>query len=179
ESRAAAGRAVALGGAGLDSDRLLEGGRGHSIAEEFTLHGEAAFRAEEERLVCELLAGTGPGAVLALGGGSVLSERVREALEPHLVVFLDVDAERAWERVRASRAGSPGAGEGPLARDRQAFTALHAEGGRLYEQVADAYCPPLHRGSAGRTLAALGALSKAPPDTRLVWASAASGDYPV
>jgi shikimate kinase/3-dehydroquinate synthase len=177
KSTVAAELAEALGAAPLDSDRLLEERLGHSIAEEFTLHGEAAFRSEEERLVCELLARAGPGAVLALGGGSVLSERVREALEPHLVVFLDVDAERAWERVRSSP-DSPGAAERPLASDRQAFTALHAERGRLYEQVADAYYPPLDRGSAGRTLAALHALSVAPPDTRMVWASAASGDYP-
>jgi shikimate kinase/3-dehydroquinate synthase len=178
KSTVAAELAGALGAAPLDSDRLLEERLGRSIAEEFTLHGEAAFRAEEERLVCELLARAGPGAVLALGGGSVLSERVREALEPHLVVFLDVDAERAWERVHSSP-HSPDAAERPLASDRQAFTALHAERARLYEQVADAYYPPLPRGSTGRTLAALRALSAAPPDTRLVWASAASGEYPV
>ena len=179
KSTVAAELAEALGVAPLDSDRLLEQRLGHSIAEEFTLHGEAAFRAEEERVACELLAGAGPGAVIALGGGSVLSERVREALAPHLVVFLDVDAERAWERVRTSSPDSPGAAERPLASDRQAFTALHAERGRLYEQVADAYYPPLDRGSAGGTLGALRALSMAPPGTRLLWASAASGDYPV
>jgi shikimate kinase/3-dehydroquinate synthase len=179
KSTVAAELAEALGVGPLDSDTLLEERLGHSIAEEFTLHGEAAFRAEEERLVCELLAGAGPGAVLALGGGSVLSARVREALEPHLVVFLDVDAERAWERVRASRSDSRGAAERPLAGDRKRFTALHAERGGLYEEVADAYYPPLVRGSAGRTIAALRALSIAPSDTHLVWASAASGDYPV
>ena len=53
------------------------------IAREFELHGEQAFRAAEEELVCELLASAGPGDVIALGGGSVLSERVRAALEPH------------------------------------------------------------------------------------------------
>jgi shikimate kinase/3-dehydroquinate synthase len=179
KSTVAAELAEALGVAPLDSDRLLEERLGHSIAEEFTLHGEAAFRAEEERLVCELLARAGPGAVLALGGGSVLSERVRAALEPHLVVFLDVDAERAWARVQTSGPDTPGAAERPLASDRQAFTALHTERGRLYEQVADAYYPPLDRGCAGHTLAALRALSMAPPDTLMVWASAASGDYPV
>jgi 3-dehydroquinate synthase len=180
KSTVAAELAEALGVAPLDSDRLLEERLGHSIAEEFELHGEAAFRAEEERVVCELLARAGPGAVVALGGGSVLSERVREALEPHLVVFLDVDAERAWERVRASSADAAGAAaERPLAGDRQAFAALHAERGRLYEQLADAYYPPLAHGGAGRTIGALRALSMAPPDTRLLWASAASGDYPV
>ena len=179
KSTVAAELARALGVTPLDSDKLLEERLDHSIAEEFALHGEAAFRAEEERVVCELLARAGPGTVIALGGGSILSERVREALEPHLVVFLDVDAERAWGRVRASNPDSPGAAERPLAGDQRRFVALHAERDRLYEQVADAFYPPLVRGDAGRTLPALRALSMAPPRTRLVWASAASGEYPV
>ncbi len=49
--------------------------------------------------MCELLDAAAPGTVIALGGGSVLSARVRTALEPHVVVLLDVEAERAWERV--------------------------------------------------------------------------------
>ena len=57
---------------------------GHSPAKEFELHGEASFRAAEEQLVCELLDAAQPGAVIALGGGSILSERVRVALEPHV-----------------------------------------------------------------------------------------------
>ena len=43
-----------------------------------------------------------PGAVIALGGGSILSDRVRTALEPHVVVLLDVEAEQAWQRVGGS-----------------------------------------------------------------------------
>src|SRR5580693_9574973 len=73
--------AVALGVQALDSDRLLEQELGHSIAAEFERNGEASFRAAEERLVCRLLDQAEPGSVLALGGGSVLSERVRAALE--------------------------------------------------------------------------------------------------
>ncbi len=61
-----------------------------------------------------------PRDVIALGGGSVLSERVREALAAHLTVLLDVDPAVAWERVHAPtrrRRASP-------ARDREAFLAL-------------------------------------------------------
>ena len=77
---------------------------------EFELHGEAAFRAREEEVVCELLARRGPGDVIALGGGSVLSERVRDALAGHMTVLLDVDAgARLGARARGRRRASAGA----------------------------------------------------------------------
>jgi shikimate kinase/3-dehydroquinate synthase len=170
--------AQALGVAALDSDALLEDRLGHPPAREFELHGEASFRAAEEQLVCELLDSALPGAVIALGGGSILSERVRVALEPHVVVLLDVEAELAWERV-ASPEAAPGALGRPLARDREAFLALHAERRELYESRAHAYLPPLALGGAPRVLRALVALAAAPEGSRLVWAQSASGDYPV
>ncbi|HWJ50145.1 MAG TPA: shikimate kinase, partial [Solirubrobacteraceae bacterium] len=64
----------------IDSDALLEERLGHPVAREFAVNGEAAFRAQEEELVCEVLARAGRGDVVALGGGSVISERVRKAL---------------------------------------------------------------------------------------------------
>jgi shikimate kinase / 3-dehydroquinate synthase len=178
KSSAAAELSQALGVVALDSDELLEERFGHPVAQEFDLRGEPSFRAEEEELVCELLADAAPGGVIALGGGSILSERVRRALEPHIVVLLDVEAERAWERVSGADRSSPGA-ERPLARDRDAFMALHAERQGLYEELADAHLPPLAPGTAPITLGALRTLSVAPAGTRLLWASAASGDYPV
>src|SRR6266699_129720 len=138
-----------LGVVPLDSDALLEQRLGHSLAEEFD--GGSGFRATEEALVCELLAAAEPGAVISLGGGSVLSERVRSALQEHVVVLLDVSAEDAWERVSSQDGGA----ERPLARDRDAFLALHAERRAVYERLADAHLPPLQEGAAARTLAAL------------------------
>jgi len=88
KSTVAAELARALGVDALDSDELLEARLGHSIAEEFERRGEPSFRAQEEELVCGLLAGAQGGSVISLGGGSVLSARVREALEPHLVVLV-------------------------------------------------------------------------------------------
>ncbi|HEY3865578.1 MAG TPA: bifunctional shikimate kinase/3-dehydroquinate synthase [Solirubrobacteraceae bacterium] len=140
--------AAALGGTPHDSDALLEERFGHPVAREFELRGEASFRATEEELVCGLLNGAGSGDVIALGGGSILSERVRGALGDHLAVLLDVDPAVAWERVRAQENGA----ERPLASDRDAFLALHAERSALYEELADVV---------------------------LLWASSASGDYPV
>jgi shikimate kinase / 3-dehydroquinate synthase len=148
KSTVAAQLAAARGVAPLDSDALLEERLGHPVAQEFELRGESAFRAREEELVCELLAHAGAREVIALGGGSVLSERVRKALAAHLVVLLDVDADIAWERVRGAADGA----ERPLARDRGAFAALHAERRELYEGLADVV---------------------------LLWASSASGEYPV
>ena len=55
----------------------------------------------------------GAPAVVALGGGALGSERVREALAAHVVVLLDVEPGRAWARVEGSAR--------PLARDRDAL----------------------------------------------------------
>jgi 3-dehydroquinate synthetase/shikimate kinase len=118
----------------LDSDTLLTERFGHSIACEFELHGEESFRAAERELVRGLLGDAGPRDVIALGGGSVLSANVRAALEGHVTARIDVEPGLAWERVRASGAGS----ERPLARDREAFEALYRSRGELYERVADA-----------------------------------------
>jgi shikimate kinase/3-dehydroquinate synthase len=148
KSTVAAQLAATLGGRALDSDALLEQRLGHSIAHEFESRGEAAFRASEEQVVRELLAQAGPRDTVALGGGSILSESVRAALAGHLTLLLEVEPAVAWERVRSSSDGV----ERPLARDFEAFAALHAERRGLYEGLAD---------------------------VSLLWASAASGDYPV
>jgi shikimate kinase/3-dehydroquinate synthase len=175
KSTAAAELAEALGVAALDSDLLLEERMGHGAAREFELGGEPSFRAKEEELVCELLADAPPEGVIALGGGSVLSARVQDALAPHVAVLLDVEPDVAWERVEASN----GEIERPLARDREAFLALAAERRDVYEQLADAVLPSPAAGAATRSLRALRALAAAPPGTRLLWARSASGEYPV
>jgi len=148
KSTVAARLAEQRGASPLDSDALLAERFGHSVAREFEFHGEESFRADEEKLVCELLDDASTRDVLALGGGSVLSGRVREALAGHLTVLLDSDPVLAWERIHTSQDGA----ERPLARDREAFLALHSERSALYEELADAV---------------------------LVWASSASGEYPV
>ncbi len=175
KSTVAAELSEALGVAAVDSDELLEERLGHPPARAFELEGEPAFRAAEEELVCMLLNDAGPGSVIALGGGSVCSERVRRALEPHLTVLLDVDPALAWARIQAQE----GAGERPLARDWEAFRALHSSRAAVYEELADAVLPAMARGTSGRVLEALRALAAAPPGARLLWASSESGGYPV
>jgi shikimate kinase / 3-dehydroquinate synthase len=165
----------ALGAETFDSDRLLEEGFGHPVAREFALNGEEAFRVAEEELVCRLLRDSPADSVIALGGGSVLSEGVREELGEHVTVLLDVDPETAWERVQASSAGEIR----PLAADAEAFRALHSGRLALYEGLADVFVTKPSTGVASGIAAALKALPDAPPGTRLLWARSASGEYPV
>jgi shikimate kinase/3-dehydroquinate synthase len=130
-----AGRLARLRGTqAIDSDIVLSERFGHSVAREFELRGEATFRTAEEEVMCGVLDGAGPREVIALGGGSVLSPRIRDALSGHLVALLDVDVQLAWTRIHARDDGF----ERPLARDRDTFGALYAERRGLYEEVADA-----------------------------------------
>ena len=172
KSSAARAAAAELGVPALDSDRELERELGEPIESFFDREGEAAFRAREQELVLRLLAGA-DGAVVALGGGAVGSDAVQRALERQVVVHLDVEPDEAWRR-------SSGKGR-PLARDRGRFDELHASRRATYESVADASLPPAGRDLMHRALPALVALRDggAPAGTRLIWARAASGDYPI
>jgi shikimate kinase / 3-dehydroquinate synthase len=154
----------------LDSDHELERELGESVESFFDREGEHAFRAREEQAVLSLLE-RGDSAVIALGGGALESERVREALRRHTVVHLEVDPDDAWRR--ASGKGRP------LARDASRFRELYEQRRPLYDSVASAVLPPSDRGAVLRALPAIHALRDAPAGTRLVWARAQSGDYPV
>jgi shikimate kinase/3-dehydroquinate synthase len=161
--------AAALRGHAVDSDTIIEERLGRSIEDYFSSHGERAFRELEEEVVCELLAAP-PGPAISLGGGAIGSPRVREALERHIVVLLDVDPETAWRRAGGRR---------PLARDRERFDALHAERGPLYDALAGAILTDSSRDVVRHAVPAINALRDAPRGTRMLWARSASGDYPV
>jgi shikimate kinase/3-dehydroquinate synthase len=152
----------------IDTDALLEQDLGMPIAEFFEREGEPEFRRREERLVVQTLANA-RGAPVALGGGSVLSAGVRDALAAHVVVLLEVGAAEAWGRVE----GSPR----PLASDRDAFEALLTERQPLYDELADAIIPA-RREVVKRCLPVLEAMRELPAKTRMAWARSASGEYP-
>ncbi|MEX2105536.1 MAG: bifunctional shikimate kinase/3-dehydroquinate synthase [Solirubrobacterales bacterium] len=159
--------------AGLETteiDALMERELGMPIAEVFERDGEEAFRAREAEVVGALLEGAGGGAI-ALGGGSILSSRIREALGRHLVVWLQVDPSEAWRRIARSNR--------PLARSAEDVNRLLAERLPLYEQLADAVVPMGDRDIAARALPAIQALAELPAGTRLLWAASASGEYPI
>jgi shikimate kinase/3-dehydroquinate synthase len=158
----------------IDTDVLLEGELGESIASFFEREGEIEFRRREERLVVSVLdalAGQvgGPASVVALGGGTIESEAVRRALGEHLPVWCDVDEEVAWER--ASGSGRP------LASDRQEFSERFARRRPLYESLARAILPSAARDAAGPAAPWLAAMQGA-PGVRMVWAESESGSYP-
>ncbi|MBV9309862.1 MAG: bifunctional shikimate kinase/3-dehydroquinate synthase, partial [Solirubrobacterales bacterium] len=165
KTTAARGAAHAFGVEAIDVDRELEQRLGKPIARAFAEDGEAAFREAEEAATLELLE---RGEVLALGGGAVTSEKVREALRDHLVVWVDVDPGMAWARVR-------GTGR-PLAQDRVRFEQLYVEREPIYSALADAIVPCERTGAMGAVTAALAPVRR---PIRMLWAASASGDYPV
>jgi shikimate kinase/3-dehydroquinate synthase len=111
----------------VDTDEEIE--RLHGPIPELFERGEAEFRRIEERVVAEALAAA--PAVVALGGGAVLSETTRERLRATaFVVHVEVDVADSWERVRGS--------DRPLARDEGDFRRLYSERKSLYEEVSDA-----------------------------------------
>ncbi len=171
KSAAAAATAERLGVEALDADALIAAELGEPIAAFFEREGEAEFRRREEALVRGLLDRAGPDpAVIALGGGAVESEGVREALAGHLCVWCRVDEETAWER--ASRND-----ERPLAADREGFSQRFAERRPLYESLARAILPPDAREAARRAAPWLAAM-RATPGVRMLWAESAGGSYP-
>ncbi len=163
-----AARAVGL--ATTDGDELLEKELGMPITDFFEREGEQAFRAKEAEIIGPQLEEMVSG-VTALGGGSVLSERIRKALDRHTVVWLEVGVETAWGRVSESSR--------PLAQDPAAFKRLHGERTPLYESLADAILPEGNRGQASQALPSIEALADLPVGTKLLWAASASGEYPV
>jgi shikimate kinase / 3-dehydroquinate synthase len=173
KTRAARAAAERLEAEALDADELIAADLGEPIASFFQREGEAEFRRREEALVLGLL--EGPMArgvtprVLALGGGAIESERVREVLRHHLSVWCNVDEETAWQRARGS--------ERPLAIDREVFSRRFAERRPLYESVARAVLPADARDAAGSAAPWLAAMLDA-PKVRMAWATSSSGAYP-
>lgn len=167
KSTAARSLAEALGSHPVDVDAVIEQRLGKPIERVFAEDGEAWFRQTEERVTLELLGSPEP-AVLALGGGAISHERVRDALRDHLTVWLDVGLELAWTRCRDSNR--------PLARDHIQFERLHRAREPLYAEVADATVPAERSDRMEPVLRALTAL---PAHAKLLWATSVSADYPV
>lgn len=153
-----------------DMDDWIKRHIGMPIDKYFEQWGEEQFRREEARLAGDLLR-KAAGGVVALGGGTVLSERVRSELKGHTVVWLQVDSDTAWSRVVDS--------DRPLARDRDTFNSLLAKRTALYESLADVVLPVGDEGMVLRALPAIQALSDLPAGTKLLWAASESGEYPV
>src|SRR5262245_26790612 len=174
KSAAARAAAEALGTTAQDADELIGRALGEPIAAFFAREGEEEFRRRERELVLRLLEDAvsesdGP-AVIALGGGAVESEEIREALAGHLCVWCRVDEATAWDR--ASRDD-----ERPLAVDRDGFAGRFAERAPLYESLARAILPAAAGEAAAGAAPWLAAMRDA-PGTRMAWAASEGGSYP-
>ena len=115
----------------VDLDHEIERETGASIEELFARDGEAGFREMEERVAATVFERSEP-VVVALGGGTVLSEKTRALLRAQaFTVLLDVDPAIAWQRTRDSRR--------PLAIDEESFRTLYRARLPIYEEAADAH----------------------------------------
>jgi shikimate kinase len=83
-----------------DLDSMIENEAAMTIPEIFATRSEAAFRALESRLLPEALQ---PGAVVALGGGTLMDEsNWRLITERAVSIYLDVPFKTIWQRVGAT-----------------------------------------------------------------------------
>lgn len=83
----------------VDADEEIELAAGCSIPDIFAVHGEAAFRAGERRVIERLL--KQPTCILATGGGAFMDESIRATIQARgISVWLKADLATLWQRVR-------------------------------------------------------------------------------
>ncbi|MGW1676347.1 shikimate kinase [Saccharopolyspora sp. NPDC002376] len=141
-----------------DTDEDVVRTSGRDIADIFAKDGEPAFRAMEEEAVATAL--REHDGVLALGGGAVLSERTRELLAGHPVVYLSVGLAEGARRTGLSTARPLLAGVNP----RATFKALLDARMPIYRSVAAVEIATDHAGPdevVAQVVAALAARSTA------------------
>jgi shikimate kinase len=115
----------------LDSDERVVAQTGRTVAEIFAAEGEAAFRAVETDVLCQMLDGEVP-AVIAAAGGAVLDAANRRAMRARAtVVWLRADV-----ALLADGVGS--GGHRPLLADDASatLTRLSTERDSLYRDAA-------------------------------------------
>ncbi|HEV2903104.1 MAG TPA: bifunctional shikimate kinase/3-dehydroquinate synthase [Gaiellaceae bacterium] len=113
----------------FDLDQEIEKSVRRSIPDLFRREGEAGFRVLEAEEALRTLKRERP-AVIALGGGAIETQAIRDALRGHaLTVLVEVEVDAAWDRVAESAR--------PLARDPEEFRQLYERRRRLYEEAAD------------------------------------------
>lgn len=110
----------------IDTDRLIEADHG-AISEIFENQGEAYFRSLEERAFSHAVQ---QDAIVATGGGIVLSDTNRNLMKKGLVVFLDSTKEAVIGRVNLDKR--------PLLKDNpDRWQEIYLERLPLYKEVSD------------------------------------------
>ena len=130
--KSAVGRALAerMGLPFVDLDDEVERAAGRTVPAIFAADGEAGFRGLEVRALGD--AADGPRAVVATGGGAVLSDSNRHRMrQTGLVVHLDVDEAVALPRLESSPTPRP------LLAEPGAWARLAEERRRGYKDVTD------------------------------------------
>ena len=114
----------------LDADSEIEKAAGCSIEDIFEIHGEAAFRDGERRVIARLL--DGPPRVLGTGGGAFMDPGTRSRIRDKAVsVWLRADLELLLERT-ARRSNRPLLKKGE---PREVLERLMAERYPIYAQA--------------------------------------------
>ncbi|WP_286263377.1 shikimate kinase AroK [Thalassotalea atypica] len=117
----------------FDSDQEIERRTGADISWVFDLEGEEGFRVREEGVIDDLT--EKQGIVLATGGGSVISDLVRNRLSARgIVVYLETTIDKQVARTQRDR-------RRPLLQTseepRTVLENLAVERNPLYEEIAD------------------------------------------
>lgn len=117
----------------FDSDQEIERRTGADISWVFDLEGEEGFRKREETVIDDLT--EMQGIVLATGGGSVISAKVRNRLSARgIVVYLETTIDKQVARTQRDR-------RRPLLQTsedpRVVLENLAVERNPLYEEIAD------------------------------------------
>jgi shikimate kinase len=114
----------------VDTDAGIEAKTGRTIADVFATDGEQEFRRVEEEVIRAAL--VEHDGVLALGGGAITSQGVRDALAGHMVIYLEISAAEGIRRTSGSTVRPLLAGPDSAAK----YRALMATRAPLYRRAA-------------------------------------------
>ena len=116
-----------LGWEAIDVDDVIEQRERQTVADIFSRHGEAHFRALERQTLMDHIPRR--HLVVATGGGTYADAQNRAAINADGVsVWLDVPLDRLIDRI-------PAGGRRPLAADRAGFERLYYQRRAAYEQA--------------------------------------------
>ena len=116
-----------LGWEAIDVDDVIEQRERQTVADIFSRHGEAHFRALERQALMDHIPRR--HLVVATGGGTYADAQNRAAINADGVsVWLDVPLDRLIDRI-------PAGGRRPLAADRAGFERLYYQRRATYEQA--------------------------------------------
>lgn len=117
----------------IDTDHEISERSGVDLNWIYEVEGEQGYRKREAQIILELT--QQPNTMLSTGGGAVLVEEVRHALEKTgLVIYLQVSFEQQLERTKRRRGTRPVLEDGEVFHDR--LLKLNHEREPLYESIA-------------------------------------------